>query len=170
MRLDSKETEEMISSLVGEETLKIINLLKKKKKLSEIALSNYLKKDIKIIRSLIYKLSNYNLVYSTKEKDKEKGWYIFYWSLNPKEIEYLYFKKKKEKLEKLKEELNKIKGLIFSCSKQCVLLDFDQASEFEFHCPECGGLVEQTYNSKAEKELIKRIEKLEKELGLKKKK
>ena len=48
-------------------------------------------------------------------------------------------------------------------------LDFEQATEFEFKCPECGQLLNQEENEKKIKELEKEIKELESELKKEKK-
>ena len=72
---------------------------------------------------------------------------------------------KKERVEKLKERLLREKsGFFFTCNDNCIRLDFEQANEFEFKCPECGNLLNQQDNSEKIKEIEKEIKTLEKEI------
>lgn len=144
MRLTRKKVEEIIKDLLGEEGLPLVKELHERSNISEFELANKTKKDIKVIRRQLYVLYNHNLVYFSRKKDKDKGWYIYYWTLSPDNVRFLYYKKKREQLSRLQELLERErKELFFSCPKRCVRLTFDQAMDFEFHCPECGELVHQ---------------------------
>jgi len=171
MKLTQNKINEIIIDVLGEEGLRLVKELKDRENVSEFNLATKLRKDIKLIRHMLYKLYNYNLVSSTRKKDKQKGWYIYYWTIVPENIKFLYLKNKKIHLTKLKEQLQKEQNeQFFTCSKKCVRLDFNQAIDFEFRCPECGKLISQDQNPKRFSELQKKIEKLEKELKNKEKK
>jgi transcription initiation factor TFIIE subunit alpha len=166
MRLTQKKIEDILLVMLGDDGRSLIRELYGKENVSEFDLSKRAKKDIKIIRKQLYILHNNNLVGFTRKKDKIKGWYIYYWTLLPDNIKYVYLKKKREQLDKLKlriEEENK--ELFFSCPKNCVRLNFDQATDFEFHCPECGELA--VPDNREEKLALwnKMIREIEDELG-----
>lgn len=164
MRLNQKKIEEVSITILGEEGLPLIRELYGKENVSEFDLANRTKKDIKVIRKQLYLLYNNNVVGFTRKKDKQKGWYIYYWTLLPESIVFLYIKKRKEKLEELKEKLEREnKEIFFSCKNNCVRLNFDQAMDFEFHCPECGELVSQV-GSEEPDQIKKRISEIEEEL------
>ncbi|MBT7237644.1 hypothetical protein HN865_02195, partial [Candidatus Woesearchaeota archaeon] len=76
-------------------------------------------------------------------------------------------KNKKERLARFKEQLAREEAeQFFSCPKNCVRLDFDQAMDFEFRCPECGELIIQDMDKdNTVSELNKWITRLEKELA-----
>lgn len=170
MKFTQKKIEEVIIEILGKEGLPLIKELKNKENLSEFSLATKLKKDIKIIRNMLYKLHNHNLVSSSRKKDKEKGWYIYYWTLLPENIRHLYLKNKKQLLQKLKEQLQKEQTeQFYVCPQKCARLNFDQALDFEFRCPECGELISLDENPRRIKELQREIMKLEKELNNKNK-
>ena len=130
-----------MTSLIGEPGLPLIRELYGKENVSEFDLASRTKKDIKVIRKLLYILYNNNLVSFIRKKDKQKGWYIYYWTLLPEGIKYMYIKKKKELVVSLQEKIeSEQKEIFFACPHNCVRLNFDQATDFEFHCPECGEL------------------------------
>ena len=165
MRLTQKKIESILVRFVGEEGLPLVRELIGKENISEFDLATKLKKDIKVIRKQIYLLQDQNLVSFTKKKDKQKGWYIYYWTLIPESIKFNNYKIKKELLTRLKlkveEEANE---LFFICPQNCVRLNFDQSMDYEFHCPECGELINQEESEDKTKALKKKIEELEKEL------
>ena len=121
---------------------------------------------------MLYRLYHANLVSFTRKKDKKKGWYIYYWTFDAKQIKYLVVNLKEKRIEKLKERLEREKSnQFYACETKCVRLDFDQAMNFEFKCPECGELIHQEDNSEKIQNIEEEIKKLEKELkDMKKKK
>lgn len=142
MRLTQKKIEEILFSLLGEDGKPLIKELYGKENVSEFDLAHRAKRDIKVIRKQLYILHSNNLVGFTRKKDKIKGWYIYYWTLLPDNIKYSYLKRKREQLSKLKQRVeDENKELFFTCQRDCARLNFDQATDFEFHCPECGDLV-----------------------------
>ena len=147
MRLTQKKIEEIVLPILGEDGLILIKYLYGKENVSEFDLSKRSKKDIKIIRKLLYLLYNHNLVGFNRKKDKEKGWYIYYWTLIPENVKFSYYKRRRELLVTLQYRLEQEhKELFFACPKNCVRLNFDDAMEFEFHCSECGDLLNQDDN------------------------
>ncbi len=170
MKLTQNKIDEIVLEIIGDEGLRLVKALKGKENISEFTLATKLRRDIKLVRHMLYKLHNFNLVSSTRKKDKQKGWYVYYWTIIPENIKFLYLKKRSKLLEKLKIKLKKEEtDHFFTCNKKCVRLDFDQSLDFEFHCPECGELVSQDKNTTRINQLMKKIEKLEKELEEEKK-
>jgi len=165
MRLTEKKIEDTIKYMVGEDVVPLVKKLRKKENISEFKLADQLKEDIKRVRNKLYRLAEVNLVSFTRKKDKKKGWYIYYWTFKKDQIRYLHRKIKEERLSKLKEKLEKEeKEQFFICPKKCVRLNFDQAVNFEFRCPECNELVTQEDVSERVKEIKKEIRELKKEL------
>ena len=167
MRLTQNKIEEITLPILGEEGLPLINQLYGKENVSEFDLAKDTKLDIKVVRKMLYLLYNNNLVSFNRKKDKEKGWYIYYWILIPDNVRFIYFKRKREQLIRLNEKLEaEEKELFFICPKECVRLTFDQGMDFEFHCPECGDLLNQDEsNIKNISKINNRIKQLEDDLN-----
>ena len=166
MKLTQNKIDEIIVDILGTDGLRLVKALKNKENVSEFSLATRLRRDIKIIRHMLYKLHNQNLVCSTRKKDKQKGWYVYYWTIIPENIKFLYIKNKRKLLNKLKAKLEKEEtDQFFVCVKRCVRLDFDQAMDFEFHCPECGEIINQDQDNKRIIQIQKKVSLLEKELA-----
>ena len=166
MRLTRKKTVEILTFILGEQGLPLIEELIGKENVSEFQLADKTQTDIKVIRRLLYNLYNHNLVGFTRKKDKQKGWYIYYWTLLPQSIRFSYFKRRKEFLRVLQEKLTlENDELFFVCQTRCVRLNFDDSMEYEFHCPECGELLEQDDAQAKKEQLAKKIEELKKEIA-----
>ncbi len=144
MRLPPKKTEQILLKLLGPDGAPLISELNLRDNVSEFDLAIKTKKDIKVIRRMLYILYNNNLVSFTRKKDKEKGWYIYYWTIVPENVFFNYLRMRREELVSKNEELvSETEELFFACPGKCVRLNFDQAMDFEFHCPECGKLLMQ---------------------------
>ena len=166
MRLTQRKMEEILLELTGPDGAPLIQQLQGKQNVSEFELAARTKKDIKLVRRILYALYNHNVIGFIRKKDKKKGWYIYYWTILPENVRFLYYKKKKERLVRLAELLEaEKKELFFLCPANCVRLTFDQAMEFEFHCPECGQLTAQDSNGEKKSLLKKQIEELQRELA-----
>ncbi|MEK6900601.1 MAG: hypothetical protein AABX05_05740, partial [Nanoarchaeota archaeon] len=165
MRLTQKKVEEIMLSILGEEGLSLVKELAGKENVSEFELADRLKKDIKIVRKMLYLLYNHNLVSFIRKKDKLKGWYIYYWTLLPDSIRFSYVKRKKELLARMQQRVEEeTRELFYTCTTRCVRLNFDQAMDFEFHCPECGELISQDDSSERVETLRKKIAEIQQEL------
>ena len=138
----------MLEYIAGREVIPLVNCLKSKENISEFKLAEDLKSEVNYVRNLLYRLYDYNLVSFTRKKDKLKGWYIYYWTFNQDKILDVLIKIEKERLERLKSRHDSENGgLFFCCKGKCVRLDFEHATDFEFHCPECGEIVYQDDNT-----------------------
>jgi len=166
MKLTQNKIDEVIIDILGNEGLRLVKELKNKDNISEFTLATKLKRDIKVVRHMLYRLYNYNLVTSTRKKDKQKGWYIYYWTIIPDNIKFLYIKNRKIIHQKLTERLQKeVNEQFYTCPSNCVRLDFDQAMDFEFRCPECGELISQDQNPQRIKTIQIKIDQLKKEIA-----
>ena len=165
MKITGKVEEEVIGEVVGAEVIPLVKALKNKKNVSEFKLAENLKQEVNITRNMLYRLYDANLVTFIGKKDKVKGWYIYYWTFNPHHIKYLGKDLKKKRLERLKERLKREKSSdFFICANKCIRLDFDQATEFNYKCAECGSLLHQEDNTQRIMEIEKELGQLQKEM------
>lgn len=164
IRISAKKAEALVTEAVGADALDLITFLKGKQNISEFVIAEKIKTEIHIVRNILYRLHNYNLVQYKRKKDSKKGYYISYWTYTPKMLSDVAQTLKKNQLYKLRERLEreeKNAGYFFMCTNACVRLDFEQGTQNEFHCPECGGLLNQQDNSRTIEVLRDEIKKLE---------
>ena len=165
MKLSNKLVHDVVSEVAGEDVVTLVRVLKNKKNVSEFKLADSIKQEVNKTRNMLYRLYDSNLVSFVRRKDKKKGWYIYYWTFNLKRVKYLALDLKKKKLEALKERLVREKaGQFYVCGDACIRLDFEQAMNFEFKCPECGKLIEMEDNTEKIKKIEVDIKKLKSEL------
>jgi len=165
MKLSPKEIDTIISQVAGEDVLKLVKSLKNKKNVSEFKIAESIKQEINLTRNMLYRLYDHNLVSFIRKKDKKKGWYIYYWTFNPTRVKDVIRNIKKKRLDVLKERLaREDSSQFYLCKNKCIRLDFEQSTDFEFKCPECGLLLNLEDNTKKKQEIIKEIDTLKKEL------
>lgn len=157
-----------VASLLGEEdAVKVVRSLVKLKEATDDAIANDSGVRLNIVRKTLYKLYDKTLVSARRVRDEKTGWYIFYWKLQPEQLDAFIRSRKRRTLEKLKARIEYEKSHSFFLCKKCgdVRLPFEEAIESAFKCPKCGGQFIDTDNSKIINELAKIIERLESEIA-----
>lgn len=163
MRITNNIIKNVIVDVAGEDAVGLIMKIKGKKNVSEFKIAETMNTEINLIRNMLYRLFQNNLVHFIRKKDRKKGWYIYYWTFQDRQIKHLYYKLKKERLNKLKERLKReLSGQFYICKEGCVRLNFEQAIDFEFKCPECGQLVSLQNNIEQIEKIKREIKELEK--------
>ncbi|MDD5178135.1 MAG: hypothetical protein PHT54_02540 [Candidatus Nanoarchaeia archaeon] len=166
MKVTQENIEELIKELAGPDVVPLVILLKNKKNVSEFKLAEKLKIGVNQVRNMLYRINEYNLVYYTRKKDKKKGWYIYYWTFDDREANSLIRAMKKKKLQRLKDKIkNETGGTFFVCTEGCVRMDYADALENGFVCPECGTRLVQLDNQKYVDSLNEQIRVLEADLA-----
>lgn len=157
-----------VASLLGEEdAVRIVKSLAKLKEATDDAIANDSGVRLNIVRKVLYKLYDKTLVSCTRIRDEKTGWYIFYWKLQPEQLDAFVRSRKRRTLDKLRPRLEYEKSHSFFLCSKCgdVRLPFEDAIESAFRCPKCGGQFVQSDNSKIATELSKIIQKLETEIA-----
>lgn len=153
--------------LLGKNSLLLMRLLEKKENLNEFYIAKKTNLTINQVRNMLYELSSRGLVSFTRKKDKRKGWFIYYWTLN--KIKCLNFVENlmKKEIEELKSELEKRKNSRYYYCKRCNKeITEEQALEENFICGECGGIYELFNNIEKIKEIENKILRRERDLKL----
>lgn len=163
-RQSIKLTHNVITESIGEEAIPIADYLKGKKNISEFSIAKAIRGEVGYVRKMLYALQNQNLVTYFRKKDREKGWYISYWTFNTAAVSDLALAIKRNKLNTLRERLQKEvkhKGLFYICPGFCSRMEFESATEVEFRCPECGKQMQHQDNEKTIDRLKENIVELE---------
>ena len=84
MKLPNKLIEDLVKEVVGDEAVRLVDLIKGKKNVSEFKIADKLKITVNQVRNILYGLNSRSLVTFTRKKDKKKGWYIYYWTFDEK--------------------------------------------------------------------------------------
>ncbi|MBN1377472.1 hypothetical protein JW949_04055 [Candidatus Woesearchaeota archaeon] len=165
MKVNKTDLRFVVKEMVGEMAIPIIERLYGKRDVSEFVVANECNMEIHEARNILYKMNENNIITFFRKKDKIKGWYICYWTINQNIISYLKKRIKEQKLEKLKQRLKKEENgnQFYMCKHVCIRMEFDEAMEFNFKCPECGELMHPQDNKPTISFLKKRIREMEKE-------
>ncbi len=165
MKITQKSIEDAIGEIAGKEGILVYKILKDKENVNEFIIAEKLKLTINQIRNIIYKFEQYNLINSTRKKDRKKGWYIYFFTLNKKQVEDLVLQLKKNKIGILKKQLDRESANEFyTCPNKCMRLTIENAMERQFMCSECGTLLEPEDKEKNVSRVKKFIKDLEEDM------
>lgn len=165
MKIIQKQIEEAITEISSKEGFKVYKLLKGKENVNEFLIAEKLKITINQIRNIIYKFEKYDLVSSTRKKDRKKGWYIYFFTPNKKQIEELVINLKKDRIKIFKERLDReLNHEYYSCPNKCIRMTLENAMENNFMCHECGSLLGPENKEKNIKRIKKEIKIIDDEL------
>jgi len=162
-----KLLKEVIGEITGKPASEIVDLLFGKKDVNEFLIAKKLKLTINQTRDILYKLADNGLVSFTRKKDKRKGWYIYFWTLDIlKSLELLENKLLKE-IKHQGEQLKSRKTKRFYFCKTCnVEVGEETALLNNFTCLECGQIYSLAENDKIIKEIENKINKLRTQLNI----
>jgi len=165
--MQMKFLKEVVSIVVGKNAEGIVDLLFNKSNVSEFLIAKKLDLTVNQTRNILYKLSDSGLVTSTRKKDKKKGWYTYFWSIdNIKSLSY-YENIIQKKISDLRSQIKSRESkLYYFCPKCHVEYNEENALLHNFTCNECGSVFELKDNTKELKELSKQLTALEKEVSL----
>ncbi len=163
--ITEKAIEEMISEIAGPEAVPVYRMLKDKENLNEFVIIDKLKININQLRNTMYKFEKYNLISSTRKKDRKKGWYIYFYTFNHKQAEQVVLQLKKDKINILQKQLEREEAHEFyACPNKCIRVTLENAMEHNFMCPECGRLLNIEDKKKNTARIQELIEKINNEL------
>jgi transcription initiation factor TFIIE subunit alpha len=147
---------DIVYEIVGDDAAQVVEYLYNNPGASEFDISENIGFAVSQIRSVLYELKAKNLIDYDRRKDKEKGWYLYYWRVLPHNFETVYMNEKKKKLELFEERLeNEENSVYYICPNFCKRLSFEDSLENNFSCPVCGTLMNEE-NKTRKVEMLKR--------------
>lgn len=155
----------LVEEMAGTGTETIVDILFDKDDVNEFLIAKKMNLTINQVRNILYKLSAEGLVSFTRKKDKKKGWYIYFWTLDKEkclrkiEMEYM------GKLEELKQILADRETKRYYLCKGCnIEVSEEKALESDFSCDECTEVYSLVDNTNAIRDIKGKITKKENEL------
>ena len=151
----------------GEEAVTVVKSLKKLGEGTDEIISTDCTIRLNTVRKVLYKLYDHGLVSCTRVRDEKTGWFIFYWRLQPDQLDAFIRSRKKRALDKLKQRLDFERGHnFFVCKTDSeVRVTFEEAMESSFKCAKCGNQLDSSENAGMITVLESKIDKLEAELS-----
>ena len=165
MKVIDKVIEDFLIENVGKDVIALYQLLNGKAPISEFVLAEKLNLTVNQVRNMLYRMYTFSLVDFTRKKDNKKGWYIYYWEFDNRKGLGVAIEHKEKRLELLRSLLkNEETTQYFSCPDGDVRLNFENAIEHDYKCPECDKVLTQDNNSRKIQRLQKTISEMENEV------
>lgn len=162
-----KFLKEVITLVVGKQAEDIVELLISEKYVNEFLIAKKMDLTINQTRNILYKISDYGLVSSTRKKDKKKGWYTYSWKIEV--LKSLLFLRKnilKKKIQ-IDNQINSRETKQFYICERCnIEVNEENAMAHNFTCNECGDIFILKNNEKFLRDLRRNLSKLNRELEL----
>ncbi len=154
-----------VTIIVGKQFEKISDLLNSKKHVNEFLIAKKMDLTINQTRNLLYRISDQGIVSSIRKKDKRKGWYTYFWKIEPiKALEFL----KNSLISTANQLYTKLRSReekqFFLCAGCKVEVNEETALIRNFTCTECGNVYSIKDNEPIIREIKKSIVKIEKEV------
>lgn len=163
--MQPKLLKSVVGELAGSDSELIIDILLDKRDVNEFLIAKKMNLTINQVRNILYKLSAEGLVSFTRKKDKRKGWYIYFWTLN---TEKCLIRLEEELIRKIKELemqlFNRQNKRYYYCKSCNIEVTEEAALENDFTCQECAEVYELSDAEKPIREITAKIKAKEKEL------
>ena len=161
------ETLKKVAALFGEDAVRVVEVLKGVHEIIDIDIVDQTQIRLNLVRKILYRLYDHSLVALRRSRDKETGWFIFHWRLQPDQLEGFIFNQKRRVLEKLETRLGYEKSHEFySCQTPgCKRFPFEEAFELLFKCPACNKPMVYLNNDDIVETVTQKIKQIKKELS-----
>jgi len=144
----------------------IVDILFEKRDVNEFLIAKKMELTINQVRNILYKLSAEGLVSFTRKKDKKKGWYIYFWTLDTEKclekIEAELMKKEDDLKTALRERET---GRYYICKGCNIEVTEEKALENDFSCEECAEVYTLVDNTNTIRDVKGKITKKENEIA-----
>ena len=154
------ETLKKVAALFGEDAVKVVEVLKGVDEITDIEIADKTQIRLNLVRKALYRLYDHSIMALRRSRDKETGWFIFNWRLQPDKLEGFIQNQKRRVLEKLETRLEYEKGHEFyTCQTPgCKRFPFEEAFELLFKCPACNKPMTYLNNDRIVDILTRKIE------------
>lgn len=157
---------DLVQEIAGGESGKIVDILYGKKDVNEFLIAKKMELTINQVRNILYKLSAFGLVSFIRKKDKRKGWYIYFWTLDIEKCLVKLEETLEKRIEYLNEQLNNRNNKRYYICKACdIEVSEEKALAEDFTCEECAEVYELAENESHIKEIEARIIKTQRDLN-----
>lgn len=173
LKLTDKNTVEVLNVLLEHKEIideEIVNILNEEIEKSQKALNEEEEKiasriALKEVRKSLYKLSERSLARYRRVRDKETGYFVYYWSPIFERVLDLIIYRRKRSIKKLRQRLDyEQRNLLYVCDEGHTPVTFSDAFELGFICTTCGKELSQKDNANTIQFLEQKIKELNDEL------
>jgi transcription initiation factor TFIIE subunit alpha len=166
--IEMESVRDFIETMGGKDLVTLVKICEKKRKaFTDEVISKQMGIKVTEVRAMLNKLHFRGIVCYQKSRNQKTGWFNYTWELKKDRLAGLLIDKQKENLVKLQQKKS-IEGDYnhFDCNNCSERMPFEVAAEYNFICPSCGGVMDLANNPKKQKEILKKIEQLEKEIKI----
>ncbi|MBD3173472.1 transcription factor [Candidatus Bathyarchaeota archaeon] len=163
----NEETLHSIAKVLGGDNgVQIIEILQDRDNITVEEIAEITEIEVNDVRKLLYRFYNHSLITNRRFRDKETGWFIFQWSLQPELVEAYVHSIKRKILKKLKTRLDfELTHEFYHCGNpQCPNTTFEVAMDTVFHCPHCEEPLHRIDNAPVVEFLERKMAEIEEEL------
>ena len=156
----------LAKSLLGDEVVDVLKvLLEKGTEMTDDEIANKLNEKVNDVRKKLNLLEEQGFVSYRKTRDKDSGWFIYYWKPNIDQLNEILLNRKRIILERLRVRLEYEKNnTFFICPQDNTRYPFEEAFENEFKCPKCGSQLSYYDSEKIRTFLEQKIRQIEEEI------
>jgi transcription initiation factor TFIIE subunit alpha len=128
-----------VAVLFGEDAVRVVEVLKGVHEITDNEIADKTLIRLNMVRKALYSLYDHSIVALRRSRDKETGWFIFSWRLQPDKLEGFILNQRCRVLEKLEIRLEYEKShKFYTCQTPgCKRFPFAEAFELLFKCPGC---------------------------------
>ncbi len=158
--LNRKDAKLLLTNIAGKNGYKLFkHLVKKQKEINEFKLAEKVGVQINKTRSLLYKLYEHSLVSFSRERDKEKGWFIYSWKSHIPKLKEMLLEEKDKEIARLK-RIEMEAQQFFRCDSCKKDYSYIQAMDATFFCPNCGDYLIAVETDDMQKEINKKVKRI----------
>jgi transcription initiation factor TFIIE subunit alpha len=156
------ETLKKVTALFGEDAVRVVEALKGVHEITDNEIADKTQIRLNLVRKALYRLYDHSIAALRRSRDKETGWFVFNWRLQPDQLEGFIQNQKRRVLEKLETRLEYEKSHEFySCQTPgCKRFLFEEAFELLFKCPACNKPTIHCNNDRIVEILTRKIEQI----------
>jgi len=149
-----------VAALFGEDAARVVETLKGVHEITDNEIADKTQIRLNLVRKALYRFYDHSIVALRRTRDKETGWFVFNWRLQPDQLEGFIQNQKRCVLEKLEIRLEYEKSHEFySCQTPgCKRYPFEQALELLFKCAACNKPMIYLNNDRIVEILTRKIE------------
>jgi transcription initiation factor TFIIE subunit alpha len=150
---------QVVIEFAGEDAYEVVTHLKEDEETTDEEIRDETGMRLNVVRKILYKLYDLHLASYRRTRNKDTGWFVYYWKLEPDRIHDLLFDKKVKVLERLRQRFTyEADNTFYHCNNNgCPRHTFEEAMANAFKCPICNNQLVHVENSQIVTMLKKQI-------------
>ncbi|MFX0169161.1 MAG: transcription factor E [Candidatus Hodarchaeota archaeon] len=150
---------QVVIEFAGEDAYEVVTQLKEDEETTDEEIRDGTGMRLNVVRKILYKLYDLHLASYRRTRNKDTGWFVYYWKLEPERIHDLLYEKKVKVLERLRQRFDyETENTFYHCNHDgCPRHTFEEAMANAFKCPICSNKLVHVDNTQIIEMLKKQI-------------